>query len=106
MPKDNTQFTEALNGSEVLSSQSHRNLVFLTTSEEGTLPYSGLCNIILTAEIAQDVGKWLLGGFSHRAKKQCKCDWNIVVCTLHLVSANVKLNVNDKTLCILYLDTL
>ena len=73
--------------------QSHRNLVFLTTSEEGTLPYCGRCNILLTAEIAQDVGKWLLGGFSHKAKKQCKCGWNIEVCTLHLVSAN------DKTVC-------
>ena len=90
----------------MLSLQSHRNLVFLTTSEEGTLPFSGLCNISLTAEIAQDVGKWLLGGFSHRAKKQCKCDWNIVVCTLHLVSVNIKLYVNDNTLCILYVDTL
>ena len=25
-------------------------------------------------------------------------DWNIVVCTLHLVSANIKLYVNDNTL--------
>ena len=91
----------------MLSLQAHRNLVFLATSEEGTLSYPGLqCNILLPAEIAQDVGKWLSGGFSHRAKKQRKCDWNIVVCTLHLVSANIKLCVNDNKLCILFLETL
>ena len=91
----------------MLSLQSHRNLVFLKASEEGTPSYSGLqCNILLPAEIAQDVGKWLSGGFSHMANKQCECDWNIVVCTLHLVSANIKLYVNDNTLCILFLDTL
>ena len=90
----------------MLSLQSHRDLVFLTTSEEGTLPFSGLCNILLTAEIDQDVRKWLLGGFSHKAKKQYKCDWNIVVRTINLVSANVKLYVNDHKLCILFLDTL
>ena len=91
----------------MVSLQSHRNLVFLTTSEEGTPSYSGLqCNILLPAEIAQDVGKWFSGGFSHRAKKQCKCDWNIVDCTLSLVSANIKLYANDNTLSILYLDTL
>ena len=91
----------------MVSLQSHRNLVFLKTSEEGTPSYSGLqCNILLPAEIAQDDCKRLSGGFSHKAKKQRKCDWNIAVCTLDLVSANIKLYVNDKTLCILYLDTL
>lgn len=34
--------------------------------------------------------KWLSGGFSHRAKQQCKGDCNIVARVLRLVSANIK----------------
>ena len=52
--------------------------------------YSGLCNILQPEEIAQDFDISLSGGYSYRAKKHCKCDWNIVVCALRLLSNEYK----------------